>query len=806
MKTIAVLLAAMVSCHLLAETYYLDNSISYNSGSHPNPMTNAYNWIAADGKTHAGNPGDAIPSDGIYFLRGYESLGNEGKIRIKTKNPTYVFKELHIGDLANAREGHVIVYGEDNTVNFDGATYFEKGRLVGNRGNNNQYTFSGNFAVKSTASSPFFVAAGYQNSSVTLKGSLSAVDNTATMKFGGSNGYTSKDPDCSTYRFDLDFSGYDGELYFNNDDTTKRTASLFPQTFEFVKSSLIPGKIKVEHDTRVKIFGGDTKIQVANMTIGDNVMLGFSANGTKASGLTVTGSFVWGTSRYLDLTVESWVPGTSRCTLLTVPIASAASLEEVNCSISGVMPLESSFSTVTDEAAGTCSLVCTYMVIPEGGVYLKTGDSDNKDNNNAADRNSSLTNALNWSDGLLPSSGKDYFLTKVDGKSVVLRTLQHGWSDGLGMTSDNYVFPGDSLTVLGQRMVLCSGRIKFNKLNLHNGSVLVGVNAGPDTKFISGTVEVHSGSVYLQENVGDTMRFDGTVLGSGEFVLQGVHPGGNPQGNYSFSGANMNNFKGRIRVSANPSNLNPDFAKTNQMLLVSGAAQLGGKLDEFDPGALTLERCGTLRVRESFTVSADKNRGITVSGKGRIYVDSGKKLDIRTPMMVSGLLRKSHAGTLRLASKMTIGEDPQADSVLELTGGTLQLGHSEAINGMTLAVSNNTSVVLEVNPADADMKAYGIRMEKASLPFVLDAGMEKLPVSLLATSAILGGEMALDCAILTVRNDPAIVAQVRSMLPESFDAVFPRYSQKLVEIEDDEKEMLTFALRLVKCSMRIVVR
>jgi hypothetical protein len=219
-----------------------------------------------------------------------------------------------------------------------------------------------------------------------------------------------------------------------------------------------------------------------------------------------------------------------------------------------------------------------------------------------------------------------------------------------------------------------------------------------------------------------------------------------------------------------------------------------------------LERCGTLRVRESFTVSADKNRGITVSGKGRIYVDSGKKLDIRTPMAVSGLLRKSHAGTLRLASKMTVGEHPDADNVLELTGGTLQLGHSEAINGMTLAVSNNTSVVLEVNPADADMKAYGIRMENASQPFVLAEGMEKLPMSLRAAGAITNNELAFDCAILTVRNDSAIAEQMRSVLPESLDAVFPRYNQKLIEIVDAEKGTLTFALRFVKRGVRIVVR
>jgi hypothetical protein len=115
-------------------------------------------------------------------------------------------------------------------------------------------------------------------------------------------------------------------------------------------------------------------------------------------------------------------------------------------------------------------------------------------------------------------------------------------------------------------------------------------------------------------------------------------------------------------------------------------------------------------------------------------------------------------------------------------------------------------VVLEVNPADADMKAYGIRMENASQPFVLAEGMEKLPMSLRAAGAITNNELAFDCAILTVRNDSAIAERVRSVLPESLDAVFPRYNQKLIEIVDAEKGTLTFALRFVKRGVRIVVR
>jgi len=789
-----------------AETYWLDNGGKYNSNPYPNPLTNAYCWIAADGVTRAGDSGEAIPSDGIFYLRGAGAkAGTEGVVRLRSAAATYTFKELHIGDVANSREGRLLQYVKSLIV-LNGMTYLEKGRFVCNLGDGGSYSVDSSFMVTAPKSAPFIMAAGYTGSEMVLKGTMSAEEG-ACLQIGGNNGYQGNDPDRSIYTFDLDFSEYRGVLRLYNDDKTVRTGDVIPQRFCFKKSATIAGTVKADHDILVEFPVPGTSVQVANMSLGNNSMLRFHSNDSGASKLTVTGAFSREGKINVDLAFDGWEnPGTHSRTLLTVPVANAFTMDDINCGTSAEKPLECEFSVATDEGAGTCSLVCTYCFVPEGWVYLKTGDVVNKDNNTAASMNSSLTNASHWSDGSVPEAGKNYILRSVEGSSVTLRTLQNGWTDGAGQSAADYRFQGESLSIFGQTMVLCSGKISFKKLDLYDGTVIIGANANPDVKAIGGTVELHPGVIHLRENVGNRTIFDGTVIGTGEFCLDGVSPGSNPSGVYSFSKADMSNFKGRIRISNNRNNEKPDFWKTNQVLLVSAAKQLGGRLDEFDPKALVLERCGTLRATESFTITTDKNRGITVNGSGRFYVDSGVTLGIATPIAASGLLRKSHPGTLRLASVMTVDGGDDVEDILELHGGTLCLDHADAINGMTLAVSNGTSVVVQMDLSDPDRKAYGVRMEKAAVPFVLPEGTESLPLTLIAAGGLPEDEMVTTCGMFTVVNDPAVVAAVRAMLPKAFAQVFPRRMQELVEIEDPEKGTLTFALKLIRRGMTVVVR
>ena len=103
-KNVLLLAFAMAAASLCAETYWLDTSVSYNGKPYPNALTNAYNWLAADGVTHAGAAGAPLSSTDIYYLRGNnETPGNEAKVRLGSAPSLYTFGEMHIGDLSASR-------------------------------------------------------------------------------------------------------------------------------------------------------------------------------------------------------------------------------------------------------------------------------------------------------------------------------------------------------------------------------------------------------------------------------------------------------------------------------------------------------------------------------------------------------------------------------------------------------------------------------------------------------------------------------------------------------------------------------
>ena len=802
-------IAALAGASLFAETYWLDTSVNYNNSKtgYINPLTNAYNWVAADGVTHAGAAGTTIPSDGIYYLRGNQTLGGEGIVRVRYA-ATYNFAELHIGELSTSRQGKFLHAAAGKTVTLSGETHLECGNLVCHNSNDKTFTLYGNFNVRAPDSASFPMAAGYQRCTMNLQGSFSS-DVGCGLKIGGNNGFATADPDNNTYNFETDFSEYFGTLRLYNDDATARVGSAAPQRFAFRTSTSIPGTVVVSHDSLVSMPVAGTSLVVANLSLGSNDMLKFSATGASASCLVVTNSFSHDGAIEVELELKyerSSNAVTNR--LLTVPIAAAFGMDDLQCHVSSPsssLPFESGFSIVTNEVAGTCSLVHSYRYLPEGAVYLLNSDSGDKANNKASHYTSALTNALSWSDGNVPGPGKDYYVCAVDGNGCWLRTLQGGWTDGEGHTATDYTFAGDSLSLMGQGIALCSERIRFNRLRLYGSSTILSTFAQPSTKYLSGNVEVVSGTASLKDYGNQMLVLDGTVSGSGNLRLDGVDSTGSPLGNYSFRNADMSAFKGRIIVSNHSGNANPDFVNTNQTFHVWSAASLGGPLDEFDPAALTLERCGTLRARASFAVTTNCNRGITVTGAGRIIVDTGFALDVQTPMAVSGLLRKNGAGVLRMDGPLSAGTEDGVDNVLELMAGTLRLAHSEAINGLSVEVAADTAIVIELDPSDAGRAAAGIRMEKSRTPFTLPEAMDVLPLTLAVVGDAPADAQSFTHGIFTVTNDPEVVASTKAMLPELPAHMYHGYDQELVESEDAEAGTHTFAIRFAKRGMKVIL-
>jgi hypothetical protein len=224
-------------------------------------------------------------------------------------------------------------------------------------------------------------------------------------------------------------------------------------------------------------------------------------------------------------------------------------------------------------------------------------------------------------------------------------------------------------------------------------------------------------------------------------------------------------------------------------------------LPEFNPKALTIERCGTLLLNAGNTlnITTNYNRGIYINGDGRIKVQSTwHKLNITTRLTVNGTLVKDGAGPLVLGGECVAeGENP----MLDIWSNDVVIASAKAVKGLSVKIGENARLVLKANPEDRLLCEYGMMMGNAATPFVLDDGLSAVPF-VLDCSGMERPEEAVDIALLTVASEAA--DNVESMLP-SFASPFPRMEANLVR-RDNGDGTATFVLRLTPKGFVMVLR
>jgi hypothetical protein len=347
-------------------------------------------------------------------------------------------------------------------------------------------------------------------------------------------------------------------------------------------------------------------------------------------------------------------------------------------------------------------------------------------------------------------------------------------------------------------------QMTFNDLRLLNGSILAGINTGIE---INGNIHAPNGSVRLRQYAHRQLTLNCTIPGEAELVLEGWNATTSPDGSYSLAKADMSGFKGTIRITEHPAMPIPDykFKGTNQTLKISshyGETQLGGKLDSFNPKALTIERNGTLALSEGNTINitTNYNRGIYINGDGRIYVQSTHHtMKISTRLTVNGTLVKDGEGSLILSGDcVTEGES----SIFDIWTNNVVVASAYSINGLSVHIGKGANLILKVNPEDEEFLTYGIRMEKAETPFILKDGINKIPLTL-DCSAMMRPASAIELGICTVSLDAADT--IEAILP-AFTSPFKHMNTSIIRRNNSETDTVTFALRLTPKGFTMVFR
>ena len=288
-----------------------------------------------------------------------------------------------------------------------------------------------------------------------------------------------------------------------------------------------------------------------------------------------------------------------------------------------------------------------------------------------------------WSSGKPPESGNDYVVANG-------RYLRGDNSQGFAGDSLQFGIVGGSEGVFFKEH---AGTHTFTKLILANGYYRTWMSSDGQKGYIKGLVEVTSPEsvpfrLHSTHNSGTgwwITYWDAAITGAeGTGLRVGPHPDAlKSAGQTIFTGDNSA-YLGSIAAYG-----------TNAVFAFTTGSSLGGALSVFEADALSLSDGTTLECQGAdVTLAASLNRGITVNATGgRISVPSGKSLRVEWPITGSGALSKTGAGTLTLASAMSLPGPFIVD------GGNVKFasGFSSAGNGGISIVSGGD---LSVVPGD----------------------------------------------------------------------------------------------------------
>ena len=786
------LVAAGNATYYLKTNYTVDKNVAFKDASC---------WVDASGQD-SGAEGGTLDPAADYVLR--------YNLR-QTRGADYAHfggASLRIG--GNGTSPYFLQYYNEGT-SFD-KLYLTSGYYTCNRGHNFAYNLDADISVD--AAGDFKMTLSYTNNTLSITGTLAAEPSARLLLGVISPSYkvtkqaqygVGDDDSWNMFKLAADMSDFRGTLQLDRatDAYLEATHAMWHVGAHFESSQTIPGSIAVPAYDVLSV-GESAALSVSSLTLAAGSMLKYACFGSGIGSISATSSATIAGPIAVDI-VGLLPSNGGRATLLTVPDGQGADfavgdfrLTDANDDVYGPRPR---LEVTVDDTAHTRSLAVVFpRWLPDEMVTLDVDDASTKECKPSAvgSQDSAMTNAAQWSNHELPTDpGKTYAVlpsgSPYGSTGKHLRTVPEM----------DTTLPGSLIIGKGCSLMLTAPNFTVGKLTLLDGGILGSANVSGIFS-VHGPVDVPFGKVSLRRHVGRELHVEGPLTGGAELVLEGWGATASASGFYSFG--DLSGFTGTVRVTEVSGMPTPDYQPkgTNQTLRLNstrGEAQLGGRLAVFNPKALTLERCGTLRLDAGNTlnITTNYNRGIYINGAGRIFVQSDwHTLNVSTRLTVNGTLTKDGAGPLVLGGEcMTEGESP----ALDIVSNSVLVAGTDSINGLSVRMSKDARLVRRVDFADETMTRYGIR-NMAATPFVLPDGADKLAIEMDFTGQT-APEEGIDVGIVTVCADAA--AAVGAMLPE-LPSPFGNMVASVVPMEDADANAVTFALRLKPRGTTIYVR
>ena len=813
---------ALASCALaLAALTASAKSWYYNSGDTANNygLENPSAWV--DGSS---SPATEFNTGDRYYVKSGANL--------RFKNGTWNGGEFYFGEPSESADGTKVSYGthQGGYITFNSVVHFDNGNIrvyqLGDLEQRLDLVLNANsIVVGSPASNPFYFRSGLLNSStgivdhrysnrrLIVNAPISSDSSDVGLRIGGNssqgtNLVVALTGDCSGYAGTIFVKTYNAAITADgNWDTRLMLGDItVGGTIQMDAKTAIEARTAVRNDWAA---GAPSECTVGSLSLAaGSVILVTGETTTPTNGVINVRDSLSVTAPVTVRLNYKAAPTTAGnfVKILTAPAGSSLDAADFSLDL-GVSSAAAGydFRVDVDETTGRKSLVVEFPpVIEQIASYPGEG---RKDYSEVAGEGSSLTNALAWSNNDVPGpaySGYHYY----SGTSYDLRTLNDVNAD--------YDFPCLSFTKEGQskHLVIDTRSFRVPVFNAGQLGCIVwlgkasGITRTLKADRLVNNANPTKGPVDLGAWNSQTMVVDAEVVGSGDFLLQGITGTSATKGNYEFTGLNTN-FAGRITVAHASAGIDGrhDFDAKFQTLYVNDGRNLGGAREAFSGRALMLQDMSRLSVTNgTVTLESGLNRGIYINNCGRLFVDADCALDVKWPIRMFGKLWKEGAGTLVLGGEATFeGGNPKASyNLFEVVEGTLKVAAYNAIDGMETTFDSGTSIVLAIDPENEGLTRYGIRNARTETPFVLGDGVLKLPLTLdvSAYPEVPRRTKEISFGIVTVTN--SVADAVAGMLP-NIGRPFPHGYQSVVRRANDDGTV-TFALVVEHKSLTMFVR
>lgn len=782
-----------------SKVYYLNVS---EAGGDKDSWTLPGNWstVRADTKSDAEAAGGVHPESFNLPNDGFIVPADSGGYTLRTAangsngNSEWNGKYLQLGGIYDSKSHlavlRLVVRGNDKTTTFN-----NDGLIMAGRSEMQAYysksTYNLHGIISVTAEDERYPAIIRQRrASPSINVNINDKFKSSSTSFARVEAQTNK----FTVAF-ADTTEFFGKLTATNEyDDADATVIL---------QSDFPGTISISTNT---VLAPATGVKIANLKYFDGAVID-ARSGT----LEIIGSIVKsGKIRVLTNNFGANTTNPRFSELVKFPADAGITADDFEFVDADGDPLDcDSYNVTTDSAQGTTSITA----VRYGYVELRESDNTSRTKDNP----SSMTNGLNWSDGLWPTNPLvDY--AAIDNN---LRTFDS--SDDIKQPLDDFVFKGHSLIMDDAILVVLNRSFSCGNLFLRNEATFAYTPYYNGSLY--GKVTADEGNAYFSVYSYKTLTIESAIEGSGNVIFSS--PGGvstsDSRGYYVLKG-NNDRFAGTMVVTmpykmpANPvddwKKVTPSFDRNYTTLNLTSKGNLGGKLPAVNPKAFTIESMSRVKPADEITdlTLDDETRGIFIKWVGRLFANEGQTLTVRSPLAVHGTLWKEGEGMLVLANPApTFGEDAESttpdDDVTNRTfrvaGGDVKIASADAVNGLDVVFTNGAGrIVLDLDSEDETFRTFGLRNTKATAPFAVEGDVSEIPVVLnFANPPEIGSSRGLVTVTSKDRNPAAKVSLLSfEKSPALYGIIVSR------EWVDNGNDTFTLKATFKDVGMRIVIR